>query len=454
MRGPFRVAICGGGVAAMEALLALRELLAIRPHLDLIAPNPRFVYKPMAVAEPFGMARTELFDLADVAAELEAELHVGSLAAVDHDRRELVLDRGGTVRYDAALIAVGGRRIAWLEGACCFGGDDGNGSFAEVLERLESGVSSSLAFVCPPDASWTLPLYELALLTASRLAEQGVADVRLSLITPERSPLAVFGRGVAQMVRDLLADRGIALLAHERVRMLARAGVVLASGRTLEVDEVVTLARVEGPHVPGLPADGHGFIPVDTCCRVVGLDGTYAVGDCTTSEIKQGGLAAQQADVAAGAIAADLGAAVEPTPFEPVLRAMILTGIAPIYLRARLHGTSVELAEVEAAGSALWSPTTKIAGRHLAPFLARVPAFEHAHLEEHPPSELDAAAVGRAREESRELALLFAEADARSGDFSSALSWLAVVERLDGTLPAGYLDKQASWRAANRGGAG
>jgi hypothetical protein len=128
---------------------------------------------------------------------------------------------------------------------------------------------------------------------------------------------------------------------------------------------------------------------------------------------------------------------------------MIFTGIAPIYLRARLHGTTVELAEVETAGSALWSPATKIAGRQLAPFLARVPAFEHAHLEEHPPSELDTAAVGRAREESRELALLFAEADARSGDFSSALSWLAVVERLDGTLPAGYADKQAGWRAAN-----
>jgi sulfide:quinone oxidoreductase len=444
------VAICGGGVAALEALLALRDLLAIRPHVDLIAPNPRFIYKPMAVAEPFGMARTELFDLAEVAGKLEAELHVGSLAAVEHDRRELVLDEGERVSYDAALIAVGGRRVPWLEGACCFGADRGNGSFADVLERLESGASSSLAFVCPPDTSWTLPLYELALLTASRLAEQGIADVRLSLITPERSPLALFGRGVAQMVRDLLADRGIALLAHERARMLANAGLVLASGRTLEVDEVVTLARVEGPHVPGLPDDGHGFIPVDECCRVAGLDGVYAVGDCcTASEVKQGGLAAQQADVAAEAIAAGLGAAIEPTPFEPVLRAMIFTGIAPIYLRARLHGTTVELAEVETAGSALWSPATKIAGRQLAPFLARVPAFEHAHLEEHPPSELDTAAVGRAREESRELALLFAEADARSGDFSSALSWLAVVERLDGTLPAGYADKQAGWRAAN-----
>jgi NADH dehydrogenase FAD-containing subunit len=49
-----RVAICGGGVAAIEALLGLRALLGLAPHVELIAPNRRFVYEPLAVAEPFG----------------------------------------------------------------------------------------------------------------------------------------------------------------------------------------------------------------------------------------------------------------------------------------------------------------------------------------------------------------------------------------------------------------
>ena len=40
------VAISGGGVAAIEALLGLRALLGLPPHVDLIAPNRRFVYQP------------------------------------------------------------------------------------------------------------------------------------------------------------------------------------------------------------------------------------------------------------------------------------------------------------------------------------------------------------------------------------------------------------------------
>jgi sulfide:quinone oxidoreductase len=435
-------------VAALEALLALRELLGDAPQIDLVAPNRRFVYKPMAVVEPFGVARKDLFDLAEVAGTLQAELHVGSLARVERDRRELVLTDSRRIPYDAAVIAIGVERRPWLVGACAIGGDRDTEPFANVLDRLESGVSSSVAFVCPPGASWTLPLYELALLTASQLADRGIAGVELSVLTGERAPLGLFGPGVGQLVRELLADRGIALFVRTRAEQVLEGGLVLDSGRTLAVDEVVTLARPLAARVPGLPFDSEGFIPVDDHCRVRGLDGVYAVGDCTTLAVKQGGLATQQADVAAEAIAARLGARVTPTRFAPVLRAVILTGIAPIYLRARMSGASVDLAEVEAAGNALWSPATKIAGRHLGPFLTHRQPFENGHLEDVAPAELDAASLGRARDESRELALLFAEADAGAGDLDSALAWLDVVERIDGELSAAYEEKRADWRAS------
>ena len=85
--------ICGGGVAAIEALLGLRALLGVAPHVDLIAPNRRFVYQPLAVAEPFGLAQTRLFELAAVAAEHGAQLHVASLEAVDPDKRRIALSR-------------------------------------------------------------------------------------------------------------------------------------------------------------------------------------------------------------------------------------------------------------------------------------------------------------------------------------------------------------------------
>lgn len=86
-----RVAICGGGVAAIEALLGLRALLGRASCVDLIAPNRRFVYEPLAVAEPFGLAQTRLFDLAVLAAECGAQLRVASLEAVEPDKGRIAL---------------------------------------------------------------------------------------------------------------------------------------------------------------------------------------------------------------------------------------------------------------------------------------------------------------------------------------------------------------------------
>ena len=51
---PLRVVIAGGGVAGLEAMLALRELAGDRVDIELLSPSDEFVYRPMLVAEPFG----------------------------------------------------------------------------------------------------------------------------------------------------------------------------------------------------------------------------------------------------------------------------------------------------------------------------------------------------------------------------------------------------------------
>ena len=99
---------------------------------------------------------------------------------------------------------------------------------------------------------------------------------------------------------------------------------------------MIALPRLVGPATPGLPHGANGFIPVDAHGRVPGVADVFAAGDATTFPLKQGGLATQQADAAAEAIAADLGAAVTPAPFRPVLRGLLLTGGAPLYLRSTL----------------------------------------------------------------------------------------------------------------------
>ena len=118
----------------------------------------------------------------------------------------------------------------------------------------------------------------------------------------------------------------------------------------------------------GVPQDADGFIPVDPHGVVEGLPDIYAAGDVTASSIKQGGIATQQADAVASAIAARFGAPVEATPFRPVLRGMLLTGDGARFMRAEVSGGRGDRAEV--SSEVLWWPEGKIAGRHLSPYLA------------------------------------------------------------------------------------
>ena len=128
----------------------------------------------------------------------------------------------------------------------------------------------------------------------------------------------------------------------------------------------MTLPALEGPRVSGLPHDDAGFLQVDADVRAAGVADVFAAGDDTAGPIKQGGLAAQQADAAATRIAWEAGAPVEPAPRSPVLRGMLLTGAAPLYLRAELDGSG----RGQVSRSPLWTPPGKVAGRYLTGYLA------------------------------------------------------------------------------------
>ncbi len=443
-RGPKQVVICGGGVAAVEALLALRALIQVGIEVHLVAPNRHFVYQPLAVAAAFGLAETNVFELAELCGEQDARLHEDALESVDAHARRVRLASGEELVYDALVVAVGAWRVDWLEGALHFGGAADVKAFQSALARVASGRETRLCFVSPPGFGWTLPAYELALLSASYFADAGAIGVELTVATPEADPLAVFGPAAGRMVRNLLADRGIALKTGAHARRLEHGQLHFETGPALAVDELVALAALEGHAIAGLPCDVSGFLPVDECGRVVGFADVYGAGDGTTFPIKQGGIAAQQADAVAEAIAVRLGDALTPSRQQPMLRGMLLTGIAPAYLRAQLTGAGERSSEV--AVNPLWWPPAKIAGRHLAPYLAgHDPLTRDETLADLEPSDRDPARSERLHDEARELALTFAERDGADRHFDSALEWLEVIERLDGVLPPGYVEKRRLW---------
>jgi sulfide:quinone oxidoreductase len=355
-------------VAALEALIALRSLAEERVEIELFAPEPVFEYRPLAVAEPFGIGRAHRYDLVKIVHDHGAVLHLAGVHEIQPSERRLVTWDGRSIGYELLLLAVGARPAVAVPGSVTITGPGYTSRFRTVLRELEERRIRRVAFAVPATASWPLPLYELALLTGARVAERGLRKVELDLVTSESAPLELFGRRASEAVRELLERRGVTLHTGRVPVEAQEGGLVTVPGGAIPADRVVSLPRLEGPPIAGLPHDGEGFIPVDQNGLVEGLDDVYAAGDATTCPIKQGGVAAQQADAAAEAIAARAGAPVEPRPFRPVLRGLLLTGGTPRYLRAEVSGGRGE--DWGVSEHALWWPPSKVAGHYLAPYLA------------------------------------------------------------------------------------
>jgi sulfide:quinone oxidoreductase len=367
---PHRVVIAGGGVAGIEALLALHALAARRVELTLVAPTEDFVYRPLAVAEPFALGQPRRTPLADAARTADAAFVQAPLIGVDVHERTVALGDGQQLGYDSLLLATGAAAVpAFADGVTTWDDTAGVDVVGGLLRDLEEGYSQRLAIVVPPGPGWPLPAYELALLIAGQARGMGM-DPEITLVTPEQAPLAIFGSRAVEVVRDELEAAGVHLELGAYASLESgrqRALVLRPSGRRLEVERVLALPLLRGRAPEGIPADPDGFVAVDAHGRVVGAEAVWAAGDGIAFPVKFGGLAAEQADAAAADIAAQAGAPVERKPFRPVLRGRLLTSRGPRYLRYDAAGGG---GEGEATTHTLWWPPGKVAGRYLAPWLA------------------------------------------------------------------------------------
>jgi sulfide:quinone oxidoreductase len=358
------VLIAGGGPAALEAAIVLRRRAAERVSTTLLAPDTYLTYRPLSVLEPFTGATPVRYELAQIARDQNCALHVGRLSAVDCSEHTAILDAGARLGYDMLLLATGAPMRAPFPNALAFGrGRRDTGSLRGLLRDMESGCVRRVSFVVPVGCTWPLPLYELALMLARRAFDSQL-ELTIDLITPEPEPLGVFGAQAAEEIAELIGQAGIRL---ERDTVAAPVDVRTlrcADGREIQTDRTLTLALPRGPHIPGLPSDADGFVPCDRHGCVQGVPDVYAAGDVTSFAIKQGGLACQQADAAAESIAAAAGARVDPQPFTPVLRGVLLTEAWSRFLRREEGETDGVIAE-----RALWSPPSKLAGRELSRYL-------------------------------------------------------------------------------------
>ncbi len=440
---PFRVVIAGGGVAGAEALLALHHLMQDRVRVELISENREMTYRPLAIAEPFGRGGGQSLRLDILAQRQGADFREDVLAAVDPKRRIVTTQGGAELAYDALLLALGASGTEQLKGALSYDASPlANAAYRTLLDQLEVGEVRRIVFAAPTGLRWALPLYELALLTAHHARQHALEGVELVVATEEDRPLAMFGSRAGEALGSLLEAGGIEFRGSRAPTAVQPEGLVLADGALVEADRVVALPQLSVAPIPGVPQGPSGFIGTDLHMRVEGLQRVFAAGDAIWFPIKQGGLAAQQADVAAESIASCADAAIPKGQFRPVLRGALLTGAAPLYLRSGVTGAGSE----SAAGAVpLWWPPAKIAARYLAPYITGREE-EQPTLEDVPAlDDEDLAESAADHQEAVELALSCADNDARWKDYDGALRWLTLAEQLNVTLPPDYAEKQRRW---------
>ncbi len=345
-----KVVVVGGGIAALEAIMALRDLAGDRVDITLVAADTDFVLRPLLAAE--GARR---HPLRDIAADFGVRFARGRVIAIDPAARRVAISGGDSCAYDTLILAPGARTLPAFDGAITVGDADGQRAVLEMLDAIDVGTVGSVACIVTARPGWPLPAYEAALASARRMPR--AQEPRVFVITPEAHPLEVFGDASSAAVAGVLGAAGVEFIGSQLSDVVD--GKLRLPGHApgeLAVDRIVATPLVRGPRIAGVPEAGiYGLIPVDDHGRVTGLHGVYAAGDATTHPVKHGSLAAQQALAAAEHVAARHGAHLTPTPYRPVVRGLLLNADSdPILLGAGTEG---------------WEPT-KLPGRYLGPYLS------------------------------------------------------------------------------------
>jgi sulfide:quinone oxidoreductase len=338
------VLVVGGGIAGVEALMALADLGESRLRLRVVAAQPSFVLRPQLLGAPWGGGPLQI-DLARLCGAFGAEFTAGTVTDVDASAYRVGLADGTTLAYDRLLLAPGARPALPYTGAHVLG-------FGALPRELAASGAGSVAIVVPPGTSWTLPAYELALLTAAH--GRGVVRV----VTAEAAPMEAFGPGARPSIWALLRRRGVAVETGSAPEIGADVGDL--------ADTVIALPLLEGPALGGVPLDCRGFVRVDPAMAVVDTKHLHAAGDATNRPIKQGGLAAQQADTATAELVRSCGGRPPAVAYEPVLRGkLIAAGGEKLFLRRALDRPDPG----QASPDRLWEPAGVVCAWRLARWL-------------------------------------------------------------------------------------
>ena len=334
---------------------------------DLVAPDPDFAYKPLAIAEPFGLGRAA----ARPARPLRRRRRCGA------DRRRASRTSTTPPACSASPAADGALRPAPARDRRPAGrrrhrrdhmvARRRSGGLRRPAARSRGGLRQRLAIVVPARRVWPLPAYELALMTAGEAAGMGHDDVEVIVVTPGARAALALRRGRQRRHGEELARAGVRCAPaswprDRRQALVLRPAASASSAHALFASRACS-ARGSTAFRPTTRAS--------SARRRHGQGLRRAPGPPVMASAPRSSSAASPPIRPAGraAIARRLGVVV-PDPGEPVLHGRLLTGDRSRRLRGRGDGEAAPL----------WWPAGKVAGLYLPRFLAEHGLAPHGAL--------------------------------------------------------------------------
>ncbi len=283
-----RVTVIGAGFAALTAVRKLRAADA-GIEIDLIAPDPAFVYYPGTIWIPTGLRQPEdlVLPLQPFFDRMGVRYHRASAQGLDDAGRRVLTDQGA-VSNDGLIIACGGRFIRKLPGIehaylPCGGVEVA----AQIRDRLAGLAGGTLAFGFAgnpkePSAMRGGPVFEFLFGIDSFLRKQGRREkFRLVFFTPAEKPGQRLGpKAVDGLMREM-AKRGIETHLGHKMKGFA-SDKVMTEGGEFGADMILFMPGMTGNQWfdnTELPRSAGGMIKADRFCQVAGWDKVYVAGD-------------------------------------------------------------------------------------------------------------------------------------------------------------------------------
>jgi sulfide:quinone oxidoreductase len=329
-----RITVIGTGFGALTAVRKLREYDA-NVQIDVVAPNPEFVYFPGTIWIPTGLRKPEqlLVPLHNFFRRMKVTYHKAEVTGLTDGGRRLETS-AGDISNDGLIIASGGRFIRKLPGiehsiTPCGGID----ATVEIRDRLAAMEDGTIAFGFAgnpkePSAMRGGPVFEFLFGIDSWLRKQGRRDsFKLVFFTPAPRPGVRLGPKAVEGMLAEMAKRDIETHLGHKMKGF-EANKVITEGGEFEADMILFMPGMTGNlwfDNTDLPRSEGGLIKANEHCRVEAMDKVYVAGDSGSFPgpdwmPKQ----AHMADLQAATAAANLLAELSGKPADQVFKVELL----------------------------------------------------------------------------------------------------------------------------------